>query len=455
MIWTALVIMTSVPQGKGAHCFACHSSVDSLKKYAVEEPPPPKNEKVESCGGPPPPLKKYQKLRVSASFLSTPMGQLGCVECHKGQDIPGMDAMQGIVHDPTDIKDPSQMVCTQCHDTIAQNYSKSLHFTLHGKVVRLEARTGQKGITEDGCLRDVFHDVDCMSCHASCGDCHVSRPKPMKGGLLSAHDFLKTPPMDVCQGCHMARTFGEYTGNFNQPADVHWAKGLMECTACHTGHDLHGDGQLASSMHTYSRGPRCDSCHADVLNKGVQHQIHIGKVSCWTCHAIKTRNCYQCHLCFDEAGDFYRGADSSVMRFKIGYNYYRDEKHPWKYTTLRHPANYPGTFDYWCKGVEKDFGALPNWNPVSAHTVQRITPQNEKCENCHGNDELFLTQADLADYEIQANQPVINAFKTVFPLKRFGWMAIVEKLLLPLMLVGLIAHGIASWTGKFIAHRRK
>jgi len=43
----------------------------------------------------------------------------------------------------------------------------------------------------------------------------------------------------------------------------------------------------------------------------------------------------------------------------------------------------------------------------SPHSIQRITPQNRTCNNCHGNAGLFLSKTDLAQWEIKANVGVV------------------------------------------------
>jgi thiosulfate/3-mercaptopyruvate sulfurtransferase len=41
------------------------------------------------------------------------------------------------------------------------------------------------------------------------------------------------------------------------------------------------------------------------------------------------------------------------------------------------------------------------------HNIQRLTPQNQECNNCHGQADLFLTTDDVAPDELGANQAVI------------------------------------------------
>jgi len=94
------------------------------------------------------------------------------------------------------------------------------------------------------------YQAACHSCHATCGDCHVSkppyRPAPptVLGGLLRGHQFVRTPPMgDTCSGCHGGRVAAEYTGQYEGlPADVHFAKTKMTCTDCRAAAQLHTEG---------------------------------------------------------------------------------------------------------------------------------------------------------------------------------------------------------------------
>jgi thiosulfate/3-mercaptopyruvate sulfurtransferase len=41
------------------------------------------------------------------------------------------------------------------------------------------------------------------------------------------------------------------------------------------------------------------------------------------------------------------------------------------------------------------------------HNIQRVTPQNQECNNCHGQVELFLTDVDVDPDELEANRDVI------------------------------------------------
>jgi hypothetical protein len=95
------------------------------------------------------------------------------------------------------------------------------------------------------------------------------------------------------------------------------------------------------------------------------------------------------------------------MGFKIGRNPYQSEERPWEYVLVRHVPVEPDTFAFYGDGLLSDFDNVPTWKYATPHNIQRITPQNESCENCHENRDLFLTADDVAPDELEANASVI------------------------------------------------
>jgi thiosulfate/3-mercaptopyruvate sulfurtransferase len=51
----------------------------------------------------------------------------------------------------------------------------------------------------------------------------------------------------------------------------------------------------------------------------------------------------------------------------------------------------------------------PTWKYTTPHNIQRVTPQNAECNNCHGNLDLFLTEDDVLPDEVKANETVLVA----------------------------------------------
>ena len=47
---------------------------------------------------------------------------------------------------------------------------------------------------------------------------------------------------------------------------------------------------------------------------------------------------------------------------------------------------------------------MPTWKRTSPHNILRKTWQNANCNHCHGNSDLFLSEKDLLDFEMEANR---------------------------------------------------
>jgi hypothetical protein len=99
---------------------------------------------------------------------------------------------------------------------------------------------------------------------------------------------------------------------------------------------------------------------------------------------------------------------ASLMTFKIGRNPAPDALHPAEWVTVRHAPAAPGNYDFYGADLMSTFDAAPTWRPATPHNIQRTTPQSAGCAGtCHGKRELFLGPADLASYEVSANQAAV------------------------------------------------
>ena len=74
---------------------------------------------------------------------------------------------------------------------------------------------------------------------------------------------------------------------------------------------------------------------------------------------------------------------------------------------VRHEPSDLEVFDFYVKDAFTNFDKVPTWKRASPHNIQRKTWQTANCNNCHGNRDLFLADADLLDYEKGANAKVI------------------------------------------------
>ena len=315
-------------------------------------------------------------------------------------------AHEGMVESPGDIADQT---CAQCHPAITEASMNSLHMTLTSYDELLYERT----LPEDHPVIEEAQTYHCNSCHASCGDCHVSQPSSNGGGLLEGHVFVEEPSMSRnCTACHGSRVKDEYYGAHEGIAsDVHF-RARMSCADCHTADEMHGIGKEGAT-HRYDGepDPSCESCHEDQIGVGsgiLQHEVHGTEImSCQTCHSTTYTNCTNCHLERSVDGDIpYYTVESHDLDFAIGYNAIRSNDRPYMYNPVRHVPVDIESFSFY--GVVMDnFDAVPTWKYATPHNIQRITPQTESCLSCHENDDVFLTTDKVVPEELAANATVI------------------------------------------------
>ncbi len=360
-------------------------------------------------------MEPYERVYVSdKTFLTSTHNAQGCTFCHRGDNTADdlKKAHEGIIRSPDEKAD----ICAQCHADIVDLYRAGLHKTTGGMKNILAARWNPERRGEGPKDLNTIFDKHCYSCHASCGDCHVNRPKgPAKGGFLAGHKFLKNPPEDMtCEICHSARIGDEYYGqNPGAPADTHIRIGGMGCGECHNKKNaLHGGGKPVLDRYEDPLRPDCKECHRDVLqgkNRVEQHEIHGDKLQCNVCHSVFYKNCKNCHLEYkEEKGritDRFFKIDPSFMTFKIGKNYRKDR--PYQYVVLRHPPASRDLASAYGSDMMSNFDELPTWKYATPHNIQRLTPQNKSCDSCHGNDALFLRKVDVDPKELTVSGDVI------------------------------------------------
>ncbi len=351
-----------------------------------------------------PPLEAWEKVLTDKAFTTSTHGKLGCITCHGGVGATNDKdaAHKGVVRDPD-----AQKACATCHADVVKNSATSLHSNLNGYKTILTARGGDMAK-----LAEPFNN-HCASCHASCGQCHVSRPTFTGGGLLAGHTFKKRASLsDTCMACHSARVGDEYMGrNSGVDGDVHWTKGGMPCVTCHTATEMHGTGTLDATRYAGAQKPNCLDCHKDTAagtGKVAQHDLHGNKVACQVCHSAGDyKNCANCHVGKDAQGLPYRTLDPSWMTFKIGKNPVKSADRPWDYVLVRHVPATQTLFDKYMANALPNFNSLPTLKYTTVHNIVRKTKQAEACNNCHGQASLFLTASDVKPAEAPANAPFI------------------------------------------------
>jgi thiosulfate/3-mercaptopyruvate sulfurtransferase len=339
-------------------------------------------------------------------FFQTLHGRYGCVTCHGGtpdSSYPDV-AHQGLEAEPS-----AAGVCVDCHVEEVAGHEASLHANLAGYRTVLAARSSPNQMVR---LEEMMAN-HCDGCHTTaCGQCHITRAQGMGGGLVNGHLFEKRPHTDqTCAGCHGSRIFTEYRGEAEGlTADVHWSQAQMQCFDCHSPQEMHGT--LGEFIHRYDGPPEpsCQDldCHPEVRDDAIeQHDgTHLEALSCQACHSTAYRNCFGCHVTQESGLPSFRIEPAEIL-FKIGRNPLLSPDRPWEYVPLRHVPITRDSFSYYSPGLLDHFDALPVWKYTTPHNIQRITPQNEGCNACHGNVELFLTVEDLPQDEWGANLGVV------------------------------------------------
>ena len=353
------------------------------------------------------PVEPWERVWIDAeTYAQDVHSHINCTECHGGRAIDDFEqAHNGMVTKVVN----SPAVCGRCHVDTGEPAFNSLHNTLRGYDTVLYERSAPEH-------HEVIEEMQanhCDSCHASCGDCHVSQPSSVGGGLLEGHTFVSKPSMSRnCTACHGSRVKNEFYGsNEGIPSDVHF-RARMDCSECHTADSMHGMG-MEDVNHRYdgAQDPSCESCHPNTMSADSdirQHQLHqADTMACQVCHSTSYINCVNCHVEQTEEGVPFFTVEDNFMGFYVGLNPERTEDRPYKYVPVRHVPIDRDSFSYYGDDLLPNFDSRPTWVYATPHNIQRITPQNERCMRCHENNDVFLTPDDVTDDEWLANQAVM------------------------------------------------
>ncbi|MBL8131527.1 MAG: hypothetical protein JNL42_06690 [Anaerolineae bacterium] len=354
-------------------------------------------------------MEPWQRVWIDAETYTQDLHALiNCTACHGGRGVDDFTlAHEGLIDRPAE----NVETCGRCHTDIGEANANSLHSTLAGYDTSLYSRS----TPENHPVIEEAQANHCNSCHTTCGDCHISQPPNVGGGLLDGHVYLGTPPMSqTCTACHGSRVKNEYYGlNEGIPGDAHF-RARMACSECHTADEIHGvDPGVVGADHRYdgTQTPDCESCHLERIGVGSgipMHEVHGTEVlSCQTCHSTQYTNCVNCHVEQTDGGvPFYRVEDNS-LGFYLGLNPQRSAERPYRYVPLRHVPVDVDSLSFYGENLLNNFDALPTWLYATPHNIQRITPQAESCLSCHDNDAVFLTRDKVGEAEWAANASVM------------------------------------------------
>lgn len=402
-----------------ASCEGCHTNYLHLKEVYT----PDTGETPGGCGGDAPHYEPYDRVYMGGegyeSFKSSGHYEMGCITCHNGTDN---SSDKDVAHSGDFLSHPSSMYdekCGSCHKSITDNFKTSIHNGT-GQKRKVTIRSGLNGPEDFAKLPQ--HQIEgytnnCAICHGTCGNCHIVRPPTGGGGLSNGHDFTRIPNMvNICVTCHVSRGGHAYLGVASGTVpDVHLTDQNFDCMNCHSGEELHGDGEPVEQRYAYDKLPKCDNCHTDLASSNSYHTMHYDDFNCQVCHSQDYNNCGSCHIHGEGA------RVPSYLGYKIAANPIPEIKSNFKFVLVRRTLAAP---DNWKEyGVEgySNFDAFPTYNYTSPHNLIRWTSrtqvdQNRTCsENCHiryengepFNKQLYLFDEDLLDWEKEASKNIV------------------------------------------------
>ena len=393
-----------------ASCEGCHTDYARLQEVYS----PDTGEVSGGCGGDAIHFEPFDRVYIGGEgykeYRNSGHYEVGCAGCHNGVDNT---ADKEEAHSGDFITHPSMYykeICGNCHNTITENFTTSLHHGT-GQKRKVTIRSGLNGPEDFDKLPESHkegYSDNCAICHGTCGNCHVVRPKTGGGGLSNGHMFNKTPDMNnICITCHISRGGHAYLGVASGTVpDVHLSKLGYTCLDCHNGDELHGDGKEVNQRYAYDKLPKCENCHTKLSGSNQYHAMHLGDFNCQMCHSQDYNSCGSCHV----HGEGTR--IPSYQDFKIAVNPLPEIK-DFNFVTVRKTPSAPDTWERY--GVESYamHDALPTYNYTSPHNIIKWTnrtkvEEGKSCSaNCHLrvedgkiiNEDIYLFEKDLHDYE--------------------------------------------------------
>jgi len=409
-------------------CEGCHTDYDLLKQVYTPDPPATGGH---GCGGDAPHYEPYDRVILSgdgySDFKNSVHGKLGCVTCHNG--IENADDKDH-AHSGDFIASPSlnaEEKCASCHPDVVARTTNSTHEQGWGQKSMVSLRYGNGTGPEAfaSLPEDLKHgyESNCQSCHGTCAECHITRPAAGGGGLSAGHKFTKTPDMRKnCTTCHVSRGGHAYFGEgIGTVPDVHLTGAGYTCMECHSKNEIHGDGNYYDQRYKNQLKPECEDCHTDLNNANLYHTMHISSFNCQTCHSQDYNNCGNCHIGTDEGARV-----SAHLKFKIGMNPIPDIK-PYKMATLRQSLMGRDSWDQYGVDDMSNFDIRPTYKYTTPHNIIRWTKRTmvdstidsghpDCAQACHIikdsegnliNNQYYLFESDLDDYEIPANKGIV------------------------------------------------
>jgi len=140
-----------------------------------------------------------------------------------------------------------------------------------------------------------YEKLNCQNCHvAGCDVCH-KQETIKKDCKLQSYSTKVSKNQDRCLPCHGREAAMIRINHSAKQEDIHVQKGLG-CLDCHSGREMHGDGQVYDShKQPGAMDTQCENCH-DTIKKTEAHTVHGDKLDCKACHIRHVVSCTNCHF---------------------------------------------------------------------------------------------------------------------------------------------------------------
>ena len=276
-------------------------------------------------------------------------------------------------------------------------FETSLHASRRGKAYWYSKENGGfeaiTGIPIDS--------LACQGCHGETkADGTPIEDTTYQPDCYDCHDINHWIPVEqeTCLGCHSRQqteiNMASNPVTADHFSDVHRDAGMV-CTDCHMMNELHGDGEIYTSLlepGAIKTSCTNNDCHPpENLSQGLSHNLHNQSVDCAACHVQSVVSCYSCHFETEIAQDQKRFYGPPPMHnFVMLVN---GEKSG-KVTTATFQA-----LTY----TDSTFYAIA---PYMAHSIQR---EVRDCFDCHKtehvqsyfeNNEIAITRWDETESKI-------------------------------------------------------
>ena len=325
-------------------------------------------------------------------FGNSAHGGFECVDCHVTiEDIPHDEKL--------DLPD-----CNQCHDDVAEEYSKSLH--------GMSLAKGNK---------DAPYCWDCHSSHyVYSGQDSLSMTSKLNQPLTCARchsdpGFIKRQRVKIANPSELYETSVHY-----RLIKQHGATESASCSDCHGAHDLYAKNHPKSKISKFNSPATCSGCHEEIYQEYIE-SVHgegllAGRIDnpvCTDCHsehAIKTSK--------DRTSTVY----ATVVSQELCADCHQAARIVNRYGLL---DNVVKSYNNSYHGLAVRAGSVVSANCASCHGVHNIRPSSDPkstvheenlpatCGSCHPGASALVTRGSVHVYPSPQSDKIIY-YVTVF-----------------------------------------